>query len=128
MKEENSITGYTDKELLREQIRNTVKLAEVGKRAHYKIGDVTVKVATGFIKWAMEKKSFDGWTSIWNTIYVVDKKYLYDVGLIVHEVHHIEQIKKDGKIVQPLKYLYYQIKYGYKKNPYEIDADKHRHD
>ena len=119
------------KEGLREKVIAAIPIATLD-RTSYKIGKAEVKVATGFLKWAMEKLSFEGWTSIWSTIYVVDKKYLYDVGLIVHEMHHIEQIKKDGKLVQPFKYLYYQIKYGYKKNPYEIsasetgDADKHR--
>ena len=35
---------------------------------------------------------------------------------------HIEQVKRDGRLKFIVKYLFYNIKYGYKNNPYEIEA------
>ena len=41
-----------------------------------------------------------------------------------HERQHIEQMKRDGRFAFTLKYLFFQFKYGYRNNPYEIDARK----
>ena len=41
---------------------------------------------------------------------------------IAHENHHKVQWKRDGIIKFALKYLWYQIRYGYKNNPYEVEA------
>lgn len=42
-----------------------------------------------------------------------------------HEACHIEQVKRDGRLKFIVKYLYYNIKYGYKNNPYEVEARKY---
>ena len=42
--------------------------------------------------------------------------------LYKHEKMHIEQVKRDGRFKFIIKYLYYTIRYGYKNNPYEIEA------
>lgn len=39
-----------------------------------------------------------------------------------HEETHFKQIKQDGVLKFCVKYLYYNIRYGYHKNPYEIEA------
>lgn len=41
-----------------------------------------------------------------------------------HEWVHIEQVKKKGWIRFYLTYLWYNIKYGYDKNPFEKEAYK----
>lgn len=41
-----------------------------------------------------------------------------------HEWVHIDQVRRDGILLMPLKYLYYLIRYGYKDNPYEVEARK----
>lgn len=40
-----------------------------------------------------------------------------------HEQVHIEQIRKLGVIRFYLLYLYYNMRYGYDKNPFEIEAN-----
>lgn len=39
-----------------------------------------------------------------------------------HELCHVEQIKREGRLKFLVKYLYYNIKYGYINNPYEVEA------
>ena len=39
-----------------------------------------------------------------------------------HEACHIEQVKKEGRLKFVIKYLFYNIKYGYRNNPYEVEA------
>lgn len=39
-----------------------------------------------------------------------------------HEACHIEQVKKEGRLKFIIKYLFYNIKYGYQNNPYEVEA------
>ncbi len=39
-----------------------------------------------------------------------------------HELEHIYQIGRDGRFFFYLKYFYYSLRYGYEKNPYELEA------
>jgi len=39
-----------------------------------------------------------------------------------HELEHLYQAMRDGRFLFYLKYFYYAAKYGYEKNPYEIEA------
>lgn len=80
-----------------------------------------IKPCSGLIKWYMDRCGFKGWTSFWNTIYL-HPDHLGDEPLIRHELKHIEQIQRDGKIVFTLKYLFWTVKYGYYNNPYEVEA------
>jgi len=43
--------------------------------------------------------------------------------LFRHELQHAYQIKREGVIKFYIKYLWFQIKYGYRDNPYEIEAE-----
>lgn len=45
-----------------------------------------------------------------------------DKKLLAHELVHVMQVQRDGWLHFYLKYLYYHAKYGYKNNPYEIEA------
>ena len=42
--------------------------------------------------------------------------------LFRHELQHVYQIKSLGYFKFFYRYIKYSIKYGYKQNPYEIDA------
>jgi hypothetical protein len=42
-----------------------------------------------------------------------------------HEWHHIWQIKQYGVLKFYVVYLWYSVKYGYKNNPFEVDATDH---
>lgn len=50
------------------------------------------------------------------------------ITLIEHEKIHIQQQLKGWIIGFYIMYLYYNIRYGYKKNPYEIEAYAHQND
>lgn len=80
-----------------------------------------VKPATGPILWYLNKCGFKGWTSFWNTIYVLPG-YEKDEPLLRHERKHLEQIDREGKLKFSVKYLYWLLKYGYWQNPYEVEA------
>lgn len=47
--------------------------------------------------------------------------------LIRHEWEHINQIRIHGWFKFYLKYIRYHFKYGYEKNPFEVNARKHSH-
>jgi len=82
---------------------------------------ITIKPWFGPVKWYMKLCGFQGWTSFWDVIYL-DPAHLNDESLIRHEMAHIDQIQRDGKIVFALKYMFWTMKYGYWNNPYEIEA------
>ena len=68
---------------------------------------------------------FNGFTFFNGTIWLrpnlePDVKY----RVMVHEARHIFQINRDGYLKFTVKYLYYLARYGYRNNPYEIDARK----
>lgn len=64
---------------------------------------------------------FRGWASFWNTIYLLPGSEL-DERLIRHEVAHLEQIERDGRLLFTLKYMWWLARYGYWNHPYEIEA------
>lgn len=41
-----------------------------------------------------------------------------------HEYCHIKQVRREGRLKFIIKYLYYNIKYGYNNNPYEVEANR----
>ena len=55
-------------------------------------------------------------------IFTIGNNNLISIALYKHKQAHIEQVKRDGRFKFICKYLYYNIKYGYKNNPYEVEA------
>jgi len=53
---------------------------------------------------------------------MVDKS---DLALLEHEKVHIKQQLRGWLIGFYIKYLYYNWKYGYWNNPYEVEARNH---
>ena len=80
-----------------------------------------VKTASGLIAAYMRVCKFDGWTSFWDTIYVLPG-FEHDQRLLSHELCHLAQIERDGRIKFAIKYSWWTIRYGYWMNPYEIEA------
>jgi hypothetical protein len=80
-----------------------------------------IKTANGLILLYMKACGFKGWTSFWNVIYMAPG-YEHNVPLLRHERKHIEQMRRDGKLVYLIKYSYWFLRYGYKMNPYEVEA------
>lgn len=80
-----------------------------------------MKPATGLILWYMNMMRFDGWASLWDTIYI-RPGFEWDTGLIRHEQKHLEQMRRDGKFTYMVKYLWWWATKGYLANPYEVEA------
>ena len=55
-------------------------------------------------------------------------RHKYDKLLVQHELIHYHQAKKSGWWLWYLPYVFYHIKYGYKQNPYELEAWVNQHD
>jgi len=77
--------------------------------------------AEGIYKLFLTKLGYGAITMPWKTIHMLSDR-LQDEKLVAHEMVHIEQIEREGALIFTLKYLWYNIKYGYDNNPYEIEA------
>ena len=82
---------------------------------------MTIRTATGLIAAYMRMCGFKGWASFWRTIYVLPGRE-HDQRLLRHERKHIEQIERDGRLLFAIKYSWWALRYGYWKNPYEVQA------
>jgi hypothetical protein len=57
--------------------------------------------------------------AIWPFIWTIDPD---NIKLMKHEHKHIEQQLRGWLVGFAIKYFYYQWKYGYWDNPYEVEA------
>lgn len=80
-----------------------------------------VRRATGPLAWLMRRVGFLGWTSFWNTIYVLSG-HEHNERLLRHERKHLEQIERDDRILFSIKYLWWLVLRGYWNNHYEVEA------
>lgn len=80
-----------------------------------------IKTASGLVLAWMNLMRFDGWASFWRTAYI-RPGFEGDKGLVAHEMKHLEQIEREGRILFTLKYLWLGLVFGYYDNPYEIEA------
>ena len=85
--------------------------------------DLSHKVieAKGFWRWLIIRLDLVALVMPWRRVYIL-KPWLYDPVILRHEAVHIEQIARDGAIVFSVKYLWWLARYGYRRNPYEIEA------
>lgn len=51
-----------------------------------------------------------------------DKPEAVTHTLARHEFEHVRQVRREGWLRFYLTYLFYQIKYGYRENPFEVEA------
>ena len=82
-----------------------------------KIAKAVIKIARLFVK------GVNG-VAIWPFIFVYPSYAVRDMSFMKHERMHIKQWKRYWILGFPFIYLYYQIRYGYKNNPLEIEARK----
>ena len=80
-----------------------------------------IRTASGLILRYMKACGFHGWTSFWGVIYIAPG-YELNEALIRHESKHLEQMQRDGKLAYLIKYSFWTLRYGYKMNPYEVQA------
>ena len=90
------------------------------------------------VLWYMNFLEYDGYASLWNTIYYKTDALKMNKRFVKHELHHYKQMKRDGKLWYALKYNWYRfsiafkyaikhglkgsLRHGYWTNPYEIEA------
>jgi hypothetical protein len=82
---------------------------------------MNLHTARGPLAWYMRRMGFAGWASFWHTIYVLPG-HETNARLLRHELMHLEQIERDGRVLFTVKYLYWLVRYGYWMNPYEVEA------
>lgn len=49
-------------------------------------------------------------------------------AIVKHELIHVDQIRREGWFKFYIKYIYFNIKFGYRNNPYEIEAYSRQHE
>lgn len=65
------------------------------------------------------------YTIIDNNSIVKDNKPYITLSLYLHEFIHLCQVERDGLFKFLFKYLWYNIRYGYRNNLYEVNARYH---
>lgn len=56
------------------------------------------------------------------TIYFAEPLATVPEFVFRHELEHCYQQVRDGRVFFYLKYFLYSVRYGYQKNPYEVEA------
>lgn len=80
-----------------------------------------LKTASGPLRWYMQACGFKGWASFWEVIYVLPGQE-FNRPLIRHELCHLEQIRREGRLRFAIGYLWELLRHGYWNNKYEIAA------
>jgi hypothetical protein len=78
-------------------------------------------IATGFWRWLLNRLGCMGITMPWRRVYILSE-HRFNQSLLRHELVHIEQIERDGPVIFSIKYLWWLLRFGYRENPYEIEA------
>lgn len=80
-----------------------------------------LRIASGPLRWYMQACGFKGWASFWGVIYVLPG-WEFNRPLIRHELCHLEQIRREGRLRFAVGYLWEFLLHGYWSNKYEIAA------
>ena len=87
---------------------------------------ITVYEVVGWRAKLLKKMGFIGFTWINGSVWILaDLPPERKEQVKLHENKHLLQMKQDGKFKFLAKYCYFAIKYGYHKNPYEIEARRY---
>lgn len=84
-------------------------------------------VARGCVKWALRKMQLVALVTPWRNIYILSP-WLRCPVVRRHELVHIEQIERDGAFWFSVKYVWWLLRYGYRQNPYEVEAYARQHE
>ena len=77
--------------------------------------------AYGPFRWFLEGFGYRAITMPWRSIYVLERHF-DDPVLRRHELVHIEQIGRHGAWRFSVTYVWFLMRHGYRRNPYEIEA------
>lgn len=61
---------------------------------------------------------------VWPFVFFRHAEDAVSARLWRHELEHCYQVYREGRIRFYAKYLWYLLRYGYKKNPYELAANE----
>lgn len=78
-------------------------------------------IARGPWRWFLLGCGASAITMPWGRIYIL-AEWRADVPTLVHELVHLDQIRRDGPVWFSARYLWWLVRYGYQRNPYEIEA------
>ena len=65
---------------------------------------------------------------LWPWVWFNPAKMHVSNRLYRHELEHCYQVKRLGRFKFYTTYLWYQLRYGYKKNPFEVEANEREND
>ena len=82
-----------------------------------------LKPARHIIKLWLKISGFGGICLPPRAVYILPSR-MGDQGLIAHEAVHWRQWERYGTLKYYFGYLYLLIRYGYRKHPWEIEANK----
>ena len=82
-----------------------------------------VAEACGLVRWYLRRTGFWAITLPLRTptIYML-AEHRNNSALLAHELVHVEQIRRMGRVRFALMYLWYQVRHGYQNNPLEVEA------
>ena len=80
-----------------------------------------VQKATGFVAWCLRRSGFGGVCLPPFGIFILPER-LHDVALIRHESAHRRQAVRMGAVMYYSSYFWFTIRYGYHRNPMEVEA------
>ncbi len=78
-------------------------------------------VARGPFKLLLQVLGAVGITMPWGRVYLREP-WFEDRLTRLHELAHLRQIQRDGPLFFCVRYFWWQMRYGYWKNPYEVEA------
>ncbi|MEL0027713.1 MAG: hypothetical protein VW625_03470 [Perlucidibaca sp.] len=82
---------------------------------------IKIREAPALLALFMQLLGVEGWIMPWGIIYVRPGR-VRDRRLISHKMMHVEQMQRDGMVLFSLKYVWWLLRYGYHRHPYEIEA------
>lgn len=77
--------------------------------------------AYGFRGWFLRRLGFAGITWPWRAIWILPEEWENE-WLWRHELVHAQQVERDGAVWFSVRYLWWLVRYGYRNNPYEVEA------
>lgn len=76
------------------------------------------KPATGIWRYICRRYDFDAIFTPWKTVYFITDS----AEMRRHEEVHEHQLDHDGRILWTIRWLWWTLRYGYERNPYERHA------
>ena len=80
-----------------------------------------IHTATRPLAWLLRSGGYAGIAMPWGIAYIIPER-IDDESLRAHESVHLMQIERDGPWLFTARVLWYLVRYGYDRSPYELEA------